>query len=547
MKFIRVLINSLISGLFFSSLLALLVYNLNINNTFRLSFFFPLSAYLMATYGLLVMIFCLAIFFIFQFFSGKKIRLAFVSPSFLLISFSFLIFFFLVIFWENYKYFLSFFDSHLRGLLKNQMTVLLLLAVGGLLLFYAFHYYKRKTTFLLAYFLILGGVLTFVFSQRVRYPTPLPHAKLATLEAKKIDKKIIVLGMEGLSLDFIIPLISERKLPNFSWLSEGGSWGRLENFSPNESVVLNNSFNTGKYPAKHRQISYFNYQILNIKEKIEIVPRFILFKQLTRIGVLKLTPKAPSLQIKDIWKILVENHSTFLRKESASEEEPIKTNPKTEKTFSLFFKDLQADTNKIFALVRKAFFCDSEREEKAFQEKNQAQPQFYYIFLDGLNVAETYFYKYSFPYFFGNIAQEEITKYGPVIEKYYEFYDQILGKYLASMKEDELLIVYSSHGIEILPLWKRFVEWILGNSAVSAYHEHAPDGVVFFYGKGVNREKTLEGMRLIDIIPTLLYYLGLPVGKDMDGVVQSQIFVKEFTEENPIFPISSYEEIQIKK
>jgi hypothetical protein len=547
MKFLRVLINSFLSGLFFSSLLALLVYNLNINSSFKLSFFFPITAYLMATYGLLVMLLCFAIFFILQFFLGKKIQIAYVSPSFLLISFSFLIFFFLVIFWENYKYFLSFFDPHVRTLLKNQLMGLFPLAVGGLLLFYGFHYYQKKASFFLAYFLIFGGVLTFVFFQRVRYPAPVLPIKLGTLEAKKIDKKVIILGLEGLSLDFIVPLISERKLPNFSWLSERGSWGRLENFSPNEPVVLNNSFNTGKYPAKHRQISDFNYQILNIKEKIEVVPRFILFKQLTRIGLLKLTPKAPSLQIKDIWKILEENHSTFLKKELALKEEPKETNPKAEKTFSLFFKDLQADPNSVFALVRKAFFRDSETEEKAFQEKNQAQPQFYYLLLDGLNVAETYFYKFSFPYFFGNIAQEQITKYGPVIEKYYEFYDQILGKYLASLKEDELLIVYSPHGIEILPLWKRFVEWILGNSAVSAYHEHAPDGVVFFYGKGVSRGKTLEGMRLIDIIPTLLYYLGLPVGKDMDGVVQSQIFVKEFTEENPVFPISSYEEVQIKK
>ena len=54
-------------------------------------------------------------------------------------------------------------------------------------------------------------------------------------------------------------------------------------------------------------------------------------------------------------------------------------------------------------------------------------------------------------------------------------------------------------------------------------------------------------MKIVDIAPTLLYFLGLPVGKDMDGIVQSPVFVREFTAENPIFSISSYEEFEIRK
>jgi len=113
------------------------------------------------------------------------------------------------------------------------------------------------------------------------------------------------------------------------------------------------------------------------------------------------------------------------------------------------------------------------------------------------------------------------------------------------LKEDELLIVFSTHGTEPLPIWKRFVERLLGNPNVSASHEFAPDGVVFFYGKGIMRGKNLEGLRIVDITPTLLYYLGLPVGRDMDGIVQSSLFVKEFIAENPVIYISSYEEFKI--
>ena len=107
-------------------------------------------------------------------------------------------------------------------------------------------------------------------------------------------------------------------------------------------------------------------------------------------------------------------------------------------------------------------------------------------------------------------------------------------------------MVYSPHGIEPLPLWKRVKEWLLGRAEISAYYELAPDGVVYFYGSEIQRGRNIEQMRLIDIAPTLLNYLGLPVGKDMDGIVCSSIFRDEFKLENPVLYISSYEEHTIK-
>ena len=108
---------------------------------------------------------------------------------------------------------------------------------------------------------------------------------------------------------------------------------------------------------------------------------------------------------------------------------------------------------------------------------------------------------------------------------------------------EELLVVYSPHGTEPLPLWKRFIEWMLGNSEISAYHEGAPQGVFFFYGQEVKKGENIAGMKLVDIVPTLLNYLGMPVGKDMDGIVKSSIFLNEY--KNPVLYISTYEDYMI--
>ena len=64
---------------------------------------------------------------------------------------------------------------------------------------------------------------------------------------------------------------------------------------------------------------------------------------------------------------------------------------------------------------------------------------------------------------------------------------------------------------------------------------------------GILGDRKKEGVRLIDIAPTLLNFLGLPIGKDMDGIVYSSIFRDEFKLGNPVLYISSYEEHTIKQ
>jgi predicted AlkP superfamily phosphohydrolase/phosphomutase len=327
---------------------------------------------------------------------------------------------------------------------------------------------------------------------------------------------------------------------------EEGSWGRLTNFSPNYPIILNSSFNTGKLPAQHLQLSPMKYKLRQIKQEIHVVPRFILYRQIERLGILLSRPHTPQHRLKDIWEIFDDNKITFLKEDRPYCVQVDAPSENTESLFNRFYKDYKFENNAILDHLQRALLSDIHCEEQFIQAKNELQPQLSYLLLSGLNLAESYFYKYNFPDEFGDIDQEEISKFSSVIENYYQLYDQIIGKHLATMKEDELLVVYSPHGIEPLPIWKRMVHWIFGDKDISAHHENAPEGVIFFYGKNIIRGRHIEEMRLIDIAPTLLNYLELPVGKDMDGVVNSTMFMQGFKVENPVLYISSYEEVEIK-
>jgi arylsulfatase A-like enzyme len=47
---------------------------------------------------------------------------------------------------------------------------------------------------------------------------------------------------------------------------------------------------------------------------------------------------------------------------------------------------------------------------------------------------------------------------------------------------------------------------------------------------------------VLDVTPTLLYFLGMPVARDMDGYARTDIFQRAYTEERPLARIPTYEQ-----
>jgi hypothetical protein len=461
------------------------------------------------------------------------------------LSLSFVIIIFLAIFRMNGRYFSSFFGMEIRTILLIQAIVLAALALLGIVYFLGFRH-SRKAFAKWTYFAILGLGLVLTLAQRGRFPQFQARSGSTPLLGKNVEKKITLVGLEGLSFDFIIPLVGRGKLPNFSWLMDNGNSEKLASFSPTERVSLEASFSTGKLPAKHRVFSGRRYRLWKMREELEIIPRFILFSQLTRIGYLEISPFHPALESKDIWQVLQGNRIPYLDISPPASEKSPASGPRAEKQAAALLGDSALPDDPLFSLARAAFLRDWATDEAANEARIARPPQVFHLRLNGLNAMQAYFYKYSVPQQFGGVPQDRIDRYGAAIERYYDYYDGLIGKFLTGLKDDEILVVYSAFGVEPLPLWKRFLERLLGDPEISAYHEMAPEGVVFVYGRGIRKARNIETFRIVDIVPTLLYYLGLPVGRDMDGIVRSTLFSDDFRAANPIIYISSYEDFQIQ-
>ena len=68
------------------------------------------------------------------------------------------------------------------------------------------------------------------------------------------------------------------------------------------------------------------------------------------------------------------------------------------------------------------------------------------------------------------------VRHGRVLEQYYTYLDAIVGRAMAAIGPDDLLLVVSGFGMEPLSLGKRVLERIAGDRELSGSHERAPDG-----------------------------------------------------------------------
>lgn len=57
--------------------------------------------------------------------------------------------------------------------------------------------------------------------------------------------------------------------------------------------------------------------------------------------------------------------------------------------------------------------------------------------------------------------------------------------------------------------------------------DHTPNGIFMAVGKGIKKGVEIKGANIIDVAPTILYIMGMPIPTNMDGVVLTNIFEQD--------------------
>ncbi len=408
-------------------------------------------------------------------------------------------------------------------------------------------------------------------------PRPEPGLRPAIVEVGG-RPRLLVVGLDAATLDALLPLAGEGRLPFLAGVIHGGTYGRLESISPHHPSALWTTLATGKYPFQHGVTGGRTYgaDLFAPGEELHLLPAGIGFDRWGLVGGRDRREGGPRARTAlDLWEILGRlGDPTGLVGWPASSPAP------RELAFAVtgaFFqrppgrpgaspRDVQppelaamADRLRVAPgdlapaalsrfgelpppLLRRALAADIWRERLAGSLLRRS-PDLSALFVElpGLAaVSHEYFGGFSAVEFDGSRARlyRQAAQY---VAGYYAQLDDFLAALWAEGEGPKILAVVSAYGVDAPGPWARWQRQVSQRAVLGGRFEGSPDGVLLLYGEGIRPGALVTGARLVDLAPTLLYAMGYPVARDLDGQVLTDAFDPRFLGRHPLTFLPSYE------
>ena len=165
-------------------------------------------------------------------------------------------------------------------------------------------------------------------------------------------------------------------------------------------------------------------------------------------------------------------------------------------------------------------------------------PKFRALRFEGLETFGHAYFRQAQPELFGDPRWTAAVR--PVLDRYYAYLDGEVGRAMRALDPGDLLLVMSGFGMDATPAGKRLFDRWVGGRELTGTHETAPDGFLMAYGTAVAGGQLPRGT-VTDLAPTVLYYMGVPVGRDMDGFPRTDLFLPTWSVEHPVKYVASHE------
>ncbi|MEW6744613.1 MAG: alkaline phosphatase family protein [Planctomycetota bacterium] len=396
-------------------------------------------------------------------------------------------------------------------------------------------------------------------------------AGVMLLARRESGPKVLLVGIDGAEWDVINPLIEQGRLPNLARLKREGIYGTLRSFEPILSPIIWTSIATGKTPEKHG-IGWFMVQSEKTGRRLPVTSRVrkcqalwnILSARSLSSGIVGWWATYPAEEVDGFivtdflayhnFGLSAQDVKSDLGKtyplELIEEIDPLLVSPKSLDP-ELVTRFASVPREELEACLRKDYdFADPLSHFLhilATAETYTAvgttlyereKPDLFAVYYEAVDSCSHLFMKYADPAL-PEVSAERRERYGHLVERFYEYQDEVLGRYLALAGDDTFLIVVSDHGFKTGAERPREGDEI----RVGMAHEwHNIDGVILMKGPGVKEGAEIPEASVLDVTPTILYALGLPVADDMDGSVILDAFRPSYLAAHKITRIPSYED-----
>jgi predicted AlkP superfamily phosphohydrolase/phosphomutase len=383
--------------------------------------------------------------------------------------------------------------------------------------------------------------------------------------------------LDGASLEYLWPVAAAGRLPNFDRLLTRGATIDLATIRPTQPEPVWTAVATGKYPPSNGVRSAATYRVQPSDVPVDLLPDYTFSHLLVRLELVRSDPTTSAAwRARPIWDILngFGLSTGIVRWPATLPARPVRGFLVSDRFHQISSPILRLDDEEvayppqILPATRGIFTEAAERPDvvpagleggdRAGDDSEARWDPVYAraarelappngplaltaVRYAGLDDVGHVYLRYAQPGAFGDVTEAERQRHGEVLERYYRYIDAEIGSVAETLGPDDLLLVVSGFGMQPVSPGKRVLARAMREAHITGTHDRAPDGFLIAYGAHVTTGKLPERGSIVDVAPTVLYFLGLPVGRDMDGFARTDLFERSFTADRPITFIATYE------
>jgi hypothetical protein len=375
---------------------------------------------------------------------------------------------------------------------------------------------------------IVGVVLialssVFLYQRRESYRTDRREVVVTTIGAVAGRQPVILVAIRNLPYDWIVTMKGEGLVPWLDAATETGYFTRLEPFPTTSPKSLWASLATGKLPYRHGVTGRFSYRTPLNREPFLLLPYGVGFRAWGLIPpVERISAPLPSGDALPVWALFerLQLRANVVRWRS------VKTAPHVAPQIAAAAKRFDASGAArgpiLAALSTDLGAANAVRGEAALTA----------VELDGFELAQRALRVYL------NEIPPRGTVKGDAVRAYVQQLDRALAG-IAQRHPQHLIVVCSPHAVTAPRLPANV--WALVKEAVTPEVIGADDGFVLVTGPNATHRENPAAARVVDVVPTLLFGGGLPIGRDMDGRILTDAFTDDVLRRSALSVIQTYE------
>ena len=384
--------------------------------------------------------------------------------------------------------------------------------------------------------------------------------------SKRLARRVLLLGWDAADWKIIHPLLDAGEMPVLKGLIESGVSGNLATLFPIISPILWNSIATGKRADKHGILGFIEptpdgtgARPVSSTSRHAKALWNILSQQGMRSGTINWFASYPA---EPVAGAVFTNRFPHALQATAADYPPLderavhppdlreiaeafRVHPRDlapEQLLPFFPDGVPADHDdpRLGMLARLLAECATV-QNAAVCLAAEDDWDLLSVYYETVDHAGHGFMEY-FPPAMAHVSAEDARAFGYVVKGVYRFHDMLLGRMLEVVGPETTVLLISDHGFHSdhlrppVPKHFRDPRDKFGHE-MNPVAWHRQQGVFVAAGPAIKRDELIHGAGLLDVAPTILTLLGLPVPDDMDGRPLTRIFAEPVEPER----VASYE------